>query len=170
MGKINPKHAFFTAEGFRETAMLAYDARKKGNLLLGIPTVTNAAFALEMYLKCLLVVEGGNQKSGHDLQKLFMDLSPETQTELTKAHDNFVKEHPIFAAKIKIKGQRTDLKSLLSHARGAFVNFRYMSEKPAGESGWGLSGFTRIVRDRILAYHPDWDVNQRFDPPKSRAR
>ena len=76
MGKLDPKHAFFTAEGFRDSAKLIFEARKAGNLLLGVPIVTNSAFALEMYLKCLLFLENGKQHAGHDLYKLFKVFMP----------------------------------------------------------------------------------------------
>jgi HEPN domain-containing protein len=87
--KPDPKLIFLNAEAFLEVCKVIVEARKRGNTkMLNLALATNASFSLEMYLKCLLVLEEGRTPRGHDLHSLFHALSPSTRSELTKPTRN----------------------------------------------------------------------------------
>jgi HEPN domain-containing protein len=85
-GKPDPKLAFITAEAFLEVCKLLTAAKRDNRRILIQAMATNAAFVLEMYLKCLLLLEGERVPRTHDLYNLFHALSQSTQIELTDAH------------------------------------------------------------------------------------
>lgn len=163
MPKIDPQKAFITGEAFLEVGKVMLDALKAGNRnILALAFATNCAIALEIYLKCLLILEIGHPCSGagHDVYKLFKNLSLETQSELAAEHDKFLANNPDFVKKWKEKdtGVSMDLESLLKAGRHAFIKFRYAYEKIPKDTVWGLNGFIKCVRARILSSHPEWEA------------
>lgn len=149
--KPDPKLAFTTAEAFKEVCKVLWDAIQNGNTrILPLAMATNAAFALEMYLKCLLLLEQGQAprgRDGHDLHKLFHALNPTVQSQLTKDHEGFFKS----------KGLPVDdLEELLKRGRNAFVEFRYAHEQVPTGTYFALNGLTYCVRERILKAQPGW--------------
>jgi hypothetical protein len=155
--KPDPKLAFTSAEAFLEVCKVLCAAVRNGNTrILALALATNAAFALEMYLKCLLLLEQGQAPRGHDLHKLFHALSSTTQSQLTKDHEELVKSNPDWAATASKLGVPTDLEELLKRGRNAFADFRYAHEQIPSGTDFALNGFTYCVRERILNSQPDW--------------
>jgi hypothetical protein len=152
--------AFQSAEAFDEVARLLHRAAMQGHTyILPIAIVTNASFALETYLKCLVALEGGVFLRGHDTWKLFRKLKRKTQTALCAYHENYIKGKPEFEA-AKKKGIKVDLDSLLKRGRNAFVDFRYAYETiPAGRD-WGVGGLNQALREEILKIHPEWKIDR----------
>jgi HEPN domain-containing protein len=155
--KLDAKSAFLTAEAFLEVCKAILEERKRGNTrMLNLALATNAAFSLEIYLKCLLLLEEGDARRGHDIYKLFHELNSSTQSELTKAHDAFVRSKPSLVSEMRGKRLSTDLKELLKRGRNAFVNFRYTYEQVTPKSDFALNGLTYCIRERILKLRPEW--------------
>ena len=113
-GKPNPKLAFVSAETFLEILQVLAAAIQSGNTrVLTLALATNAAFSLEMYLKCLLLLEEGRAPYEHDIHRLFHALSESTQSELSEAHESFVSSNPSFVEQARRTGSPTDLEELL---------------------------------------------------------
>jgi HEPN domain-containing protein len=152
------KLVFLNAEAFLEVSKVALDASNKGNTkILNLALATTTSFALEIYLKCLLLLETGNAPRDHDLYNLFHSLKSATQSELTKDHEKFVKLNPAFKARLTEEGLPLDLEELLKRGRNAFVDFRYAYEHDPVRSDFALNGLTKCVREQILKIQPDWD-------------
>ena len=161
MAKINPRDVFVNADSFFVVcALLNKEVRAGSGLILTHVIGTNAAFALELYLKTLILDETTIYRSTHDLWKLFNHLRPGTRSLLEREHADYVQARPEFAREAAMKNYPTELKELLVRGRNTFVDFRYMHErfvsiKPRSTL-FGLNHFTFVVRERILKAHPEW--------------
>jgi hypothetical protein len=151
------KRAFVTAEAFLEICKVSLGARKAGNMrILNLAMATNAAFALEMYLKCLLLLENGEAPPRtHDVQDLFHALNESTQSDLTKDHKKFFHDTPTAVEQARVSGTPTKLEELLKLGRHAFVDFRYAHEQIPSDTDWALNGLTYCVRERLLKQQPE---------------
>jgi len=155
-GQADSKLAFLSAEAFLEICKVLIAAVRRGNMkILTLAIATNAAFSLEMYLKCLLLLEEGRAPYGHDIYRLFHSLSQSTRSELTKDHEAFVNSKPSFAAQARQTGTSTNLEELLKLGRNAFTAFRYAHEQIPSKTDFGLNGLTCCVRERILKLRPN---------------
>src|SRR5262245_36576323 len=70
----------------RASDMLDRDIQTK------IPSYALRAFACELYLKCLIAVEGKKPSETHDLRQLFFELSRESQKQIRRAYKEMVKK------------------------------------------------------------------------------
>jgi hypothetical protein len=157
-GKPDPRLAFLSAEAFLEVCKVMTAALRAGNTrILSLALATNAAFSLEMYLKCLLLLEQGLAARGHDIHALFHSLSSSTQSELTRAHEKFVESNSALMERLSQEGLPTNLEDLLKRGRNAFTDFRYAHEQIPSKTDFALNGLTKCVRERILELQPSWD-------------
>jgi hypothetical protein len=119
------------ANRFHDAATILYEVDA-----LTVPTVVNAALALELYLKCLhanihfqdgRAIQGGavaydkvsvfaNSNREHEPHKLFRALPQDTRIFLDAS---FSKRFPL---------EREKLESVLERYQGIFVNWRYLFE------------------------------------------
>ena len=158
MAKIDPRDSFMTADAFLRVCATLDKAAKQGEFVTVGVMGTLEAFTLELHVKCLLLLEEGLHKRGHDLWTLFKFLSPKTRTELIQAFEEYVAKWPAFIAESKRKNLPTDLESLLIRGRHAFEEFRYGYENVRkSRTVWGLKGFTFVIRERILEAKPEWE-------------
>ena len=154
----DPKLAFVTAEAFLEICKVLRAAYESGNTrILTLAMATNAAFSLEMYLKCLLLLEEGRAPHEHDIHRLFHVLGESAQSELIEAHKNFVSSNPYFVEQARQTESPINLENLLKLGRNAFTDFRYAHERIPSGTVWGLNGLTKCVRERILELQPRWN-------------
>ena len=155
MATIEAKEVFVSAEAFLHACAVMDKTRKQNKGVTFAVMATLEAFTVELHLKCLLLLENGLQKRGHDLLKLFKFLSPETRSELTKAFDEYTAKWPSFIDEAKRNSWPFDLEGLLVRGRHAFEDFRYAHERH--NSVWGLKGLILIIRDRVLKQRPEWE-------------
>ena len=155
---MNPKQAksvklhrlFEAAEVFREASELLRANLVPTQMRMAAPWAVNGAFALELYLKCLLTIECGAYPDSHDLSELFRNLPRQTRHTLRKIHDKAADQDATFA-RARAAGYQTDLASLLEAGRDVFTQLRYAFENdPKGM--WGLNIFSFFVRKRILGH------------------
>ena len=112
---IEPKKlAFWNAQGFHEAALRC---RYPMSTIEPLAMIVNFALACELYLKCAYLI-AGRQATGHDLQKLFQALPPATRAELRHLYD---------------QGETVGLDATLTEIASAFVDWRYIHEKGAGD-------------------------------------
>jgi HEPN domain-containing protein len=155
----DPLDIFVVADQFWHAT--DYLRRRKKNDVQN-PIIACAAFALELYLKCLFVMEGGQPTNEHNLKKLFRKLSQPVQTEIRSyfsANSGDLRVHleNVYQRRGKNppKGDLFDF--ALRVSKNAFMNFRYLFEHglPA-ETGWVADMIVEGARHAILRRQPDW--------------
>lgn len=142
---------FLQAARFELAAMLLKDQltiHRKFHFMP--PFVTNAAFALELYMKCMIVMQGGEVPAEHDLEYLFSNISRVTKAKLRKRFNTISIEQKIF--------EKPDLDSLLKMSKDAFVFLRYAYEEDSGDkgTGFGLWPLLVCIREFIFEAKPEW--------------
>jgi len=158
---------FKSADAFRHVSELTLAQMGLGQAHLGFAYGVNGAFAVELYLKCLLTVEGGQIPSTHNLKALFQQLSRQSRAKLKKLHKERASNDAVFAA-LRQRGIKTDLDSLLEQGQDVFEQFRYIYEgipRDRQQVGFALNIFAGCVRDRILDLRLEWIG----DEPTSQA-
>jgi len=102
-----------------------------------LPCITNMVFSLELFIKCLLVVEGKNPRHIHNIYKLYEELSEKTKNSL------FIKA-----------SERKEGESLLQEIANAFEDWRYSYEKSFLEINLEkMDEVIKIFRDYIIFSH-----------------
>src|SRR5204863_9709526 len=103
-----------------------------------------AAYSVELYIKCLLAIEGQQPSKRHDIKYLFSQLGRETHDGLRKKHD----AHP---------DRPGDLDELLEKGGDTFNKVRYLFARHTTD--FGLNWLGELVRQRIISLHPDWKAD-----------
>ncbi|MEN0679083.1 hypothetical protein [Plesiomonas shigelloides] len=120
------KAIFNQAVSFGKVVMNIYHSglsSKPWDLLIIPPFVVNSAFCVEMYLKCLLEMNG-EMKSVHSLILLFDRLPQKVKLLINEKMAEMVSEFPF--------GSNGDFRQRLSVISNAFVNWRYIYESESG--------------------------------------
>jgi len=126
----DPKRIIDTANAFLLAAGRAMEQRPLGGnqfQMLPVPAVVCNAFAIELYLKALLTLEG-SPSSGHDLSALFEKLQQPTRSVI---HG-------------RLKMNEADFAPQIAAVAKAFVEWRYIFE--AGSIGVDLDFLVRLAK------------------------
>jgi HEPN domain-containing protein len=121
-GELRELYLFRSADAFHEASLLALDrATKTKNegqkFNLAVVYGVNGAFAVELYLKCLLAIELNQVPEIHDLQKLYFQLCRNSRAKLRRRHDDLAKDNEVLSMMQQKHGIKTDLESLLEDAK-----------------------------------------------------
>lgn len=113
----------------------------------------NHAYAFELYLKCLMIIEKGEYAEGHGLSDLFNLLSGTAKANIERT---FELEHAFIRRNSKYFSlfEKPSLGDLLDEANKAFINFRYLfslHKTPAYE----LDGVIECLREEIFRVKPE---------------
>jgi HEPN domain len=151
----DPKDIFRTAEVFRTGSAIL---NNHGMPQCMFPMVICSAFSLELYLKSLILIEGGTYGKLHDLEKLFSRVKPKSQKIIRASYETHkMKMDAMFATFKDIPAPKTDFDSVLHASAKAFENFRYAFEGIVkDQEGWMASPICDSVRERIVELQPDW--------------
>jgi HEPN domain-containing protein len=114
----------------------------KEGVVLGAPTVVCHAFAIEQFLKLLLLLEKGEYDRGHELDDLFDSLSPGVKERI---EGNF--------------NSSSGVRYYLKQARDAFVEWRYphehefllASHEELAQIGFALHKTVRELRPNLIS-------------------
>jgi hypothetical protein len=136
----------------------------------------NAAISIELYFKCLYVLENIDvigienierkfQKYRHDIGKLFVNLNNETQDGIKDTFHTYVKTERTLDLKSqfeKILGKpiEYDLHTSLSENRLAFDNLRYVFDQSNLGSLTGTEALRMAVISQIRKINPRWYTEQ----------
>ena len=134
---MEPKKIFESAQQFEQTAnFLAQQLGKPSSNMPVAPFIVNTTFSIELYLKCLLVIETKKQpKKTHQLHTLFNLLSSNSKKDITNEFNKLMNAHPITSmAKQHIPHLKTDIDSVLLGMNQAFEQWRYISMDGSPES------------------------------------
>ena len=163
MPALDPVSVFVTAEQFRSASKWLIHARGMGyEADVGIPTVTCAAMALELYLKCLIATEGTENPIIHDLRHLFEKLSPSLQTAVRSHFDAYSDEVKQFDEAALAKAGSPPLKRRLRlcdrlEPTGICPRPIHLRQSLHPSSGWIADAIIDCARRVILDAHPDWE-------------
>jgi hypothetical protein len=121
------------------------------------PFVTVTSFAIELYLKCIYMIETGKPAPNiHDLNQLYRKLGEESKIVIEMVYNMLVQQDPtVNALKEKVPEMKTDLDSVLKEISGAFIKWRYSYEKKL--TGFPASGpIINALKGRIKILKPEW--------------
>lgn len=165
---VDPITIFNIAESFYHGSQLIAHRFPKA-LILGPSHAVTAALALELYFKCLIALETGeNPPRGHNLEKLFNKISKDGQTNIRQRFDN-----PQLPSEIDQRNQIKNLPNvpddidrtfnfdgILRRSARAFERFRYVYETsvPGDElTSWEAGYVIYCTRLHIIQDHrPEW--------------
>jgi hypothetical protein len=140
---------------------------------LQLVSIANIAFAMEMYFKCLIVLDTGKDPDWkHDYVELFSLLSPETQKRIKDCYN----KHPgaimvkHMAALMTATGtpplEAQTFEAKLTRSKDAFRNLRYIYQYASPE--WDANEMLECIVSLIRYLRPDWFPNE--PEPTSRSR
>jgi len=175
--KHDPANIFTVAEQFRSAdkmlnLMLRQELTYEGHPVpfdVSIPMVTCAAFALELYLKCLISMETGDRPPNtHDYVRLFGLLHNDSKTAIRNYFDkNSGDTVTVIKRAFEQSGRpapTVDFDYVLSVSRRAFPIARYLYEGVPAEQGWVAETIMEGARRTILKRFPHWEKARLVSP------
>jgi hypothetical protein len=117
------------------------------------PTMVLSAFAAELFLKCLLVLEGAAVPSTHRLDVLFKRVSHKRQRKIQELWE--VDGRPKLIPFCRSHNLPSDLSNALVKCGSAFENLRYYYEQP-DKVVYYIGDFAWIVMRAIVELKPEW--------------
>lgn len=139
------------AEHYSEASRLLEEQAKGEEWGCSAPRVLVDSFAVELYLKCLFVMDTNIAPlEEHDWEKLFDSLAPHTKTAIRDAFDRIVRSDPVLSHLHVINPEAvkvTDFNRSLTAAKNTFAKKRYLFElQPTAE--WF---YAHLLREAIRA-------------------
>jgi hypothetical protein len=125
---------------------------------LAMTTCLLQAFTSELFLKCLIAIEGGAPPRLHDLLDLFNLLSTPTRSRLQAMWFDYVQRHPEQTETFKQVGVtiEPELTSALAAGRKAFELIRYWHEDPDEDYVFYLSPLPTMLGRVVFELRPHW--------------
>ncbi|MGY8705126.1 hypothetical protein RAD16_05205 [Bradyrhizobium sp. 18BD] len=162
--QLDPFKIYMNAERFRAAdAILRSDANMKDyGPTIAAPSMVLSAFASELYLKCLFVIETGRSPPDtHDLRKLFTLLSDLVRNDIENSWDAYnstPSRVSVFEAIERQTGRAVprDLRWHLKAGGDGFTSLRYQHEERHQNVAFFLGDFHLMVRDAVLFKRPSW--------------
>jgi hypothetical protein len=153
---------FLVAEQYwKASHQLAQPASRED---VAFPTVVCAAFALEIYLKCLLVMQTGKFSPSHNLKHIFGELPSATQARIRDLFAPYLPMVQKTVTKMTKPGSplppTVDFDFVMNLSQDAFTVTRYVYEGVPSMSGWMGTPIVRATRTAILELHPDWETRR----------
>jgi HEPN domain-containing protein len=161
---VEPKAIFQQADWFNEAARVLYLASNtRPNLFF--PNTVVAAFALELYLKCLHVIRERPIPHTHDLKALFDRLHADDRQAIQRCSEpGLSKALKRIAAAAAADNPNnppppSNFHEALQLSALAFIRFRYEFQDHGGTDwirhGWYGAEIVKCARHRILEIRPD---------------
>lgn len=151
---IDTDHIYKVAEQFEHTAnMLSTQMGTSGAHPPVSPFVVNVTFSIELYLKCLLILETNRRpKNSHELHTIFNRLSSESRSIITSDFQNSISsDATIRVMKTQFPDLKVDIQSVLLGMNNAFKEWRYASiDGMSTSSVMGTSHLLASIKKRIL--------------------
>lgn len=139
---------------------------------LAEPLIVLDALTCELFLKCLVCIETGNTPRGHDLEKLFSQLSEATRARLQSVWDNEIgtrrRERWDKLERLGLKMAR-DLPSALANGTNAFERYRYSYEGNTQDLHYYLEDLPALLEGLILEMKPEFEGYRRAPLPSQQT-
>lgn len=126
--------------------------------VIGVPMSVLAAFASELFLKCLACLETGSLTREHLLDNLFNELSSETQSVVEKHWDAISLQNSVVLDRLDsslAEEVPRDLRSNLTSGRDGFRLLRYIYEG-GSDFKFTLGLLPIVLHNSIIEIRPDW--------------
>jgi hypothetical protein len=168
---------FCYAEAFSKSAELLFPQLRRGGTPIGrgmiapkipvhiskladtAPSATVDSFALELYLKCLHMMDHGIPVRGHDLKAIYAKLKPNTRSRLRTNYAAEVSKSPAVATMRKsVRRKFVGFQAYLNVSNLAFMQMRYLFEGNShGKQQVAYWPLLRLAaRKSVLDIMPDW--------------
>jgi hypothetical protein len=148
---LHHAHGFLRSNDILRTAA-DVDQQPVGIIL---PMLTMQAFAIELLLKCLILIDDADPPYVHKLKQLFDLLASETRDEVVRRWDEGPRKK---IEQIAIQFSfSSDLPSSLEACGDAFVQLRYAFDKPE-KLMFHLDGLPIVLVDVIALKQPNFVV------------
>ena len=151
---IDPHQIFEHATKFLSVDNILRQLPGTNPAVLGHPSMVLAAFGCELFLKCLLTLEGKPFKDTHSLDVLFRQIDHKHKRRIEEIWDQTSRLKLARLAAIE-KNIHLDLPNAIVACRDAFLFLRYSYEDPSRAKFW-LGELPGILREVILEIKPDW--------------
>jgi hypothetical protein len=162
----DPRRIFLVAEQFRRSAgVLLNELVPATAATISMdgddpyrmsPIIAMCAFSFELFLKCLIVHDGGTPPKMHNLKEIFAALSPSRRREIEEQYDEKRRNSQT--------ANRPDLtvERVIEQSAGAFKSHRYIYEldNPRDVTPYTVQVLANVVQKMILALHPEWDYSR----------
>ena len=137
------------AENYSEASHLL-DVQAKGEQWgCSAPQLLVDSFAVELYLKCLFVLDTNDAPpKGHDWQALFDALKPHTRIAIREAFKQSIESHPVLSHLDVINPKAlkvTDFERSLTAAKNTFDKKRYLYESVTQDEWF----YAHLLKDAI---------------------
>lgn len=171
---LDPLKIYMNAELYRTAYSVLYSEGQKNPHLMTViasPHMVLSAFASELYLKCLLCVEGrATVPQTHNLKALFRDLSVLSRDRIEQLWNNYSNSPGVQSLWRAIehttnKKVPQEFSTHLALSSRAFDQLRYSHEDDSGT--FLLGDLPEMLRSVILERRPLW-ATLRHAPPTSR--
>jgi hypothetical protein len=161
MADDEAKRILQQAAGFYRVEQMLIDREphdREEAVALAMTTCLLQAFTSELFLKCLIAIEGGAPPRSHDLLDLFNLLSTPTRKRLEGMWFDYVQRHPDQNEAYKQLGVtiEPELTSALASGRRAFELIRYWHEDPDEEYVFYLGPLPNMLGRVVFELRPDW--------------
>ncbi|MCK1707630.1 MULTISPECIES: hypothetical protein [unclassified Bradyrhizobium] len=157
----DPLKVFMNAERFRIADLVLRGSQdQRVAVAVASPALVLSAFASELYLKCLILIQSARLEHGHDLHPLFKKLESQSQRRVEQKWNEWVsspERKRIYEALKKISGESipTDLDWSLRNGGTGFVDMRYLHEVETGPR-FLIGDLPQILREETLQHRPEW--------------
>jgi hypothetical protein len=151
--KADPHDIFLSAIEFEQATRIL--GKLPYLVFVGDPFAVLGAFAVELYLKCLLMLDTGASVRGHNLRKLYNSLSPKMKQHVKELYDRRRKGYVAWSPYHAI-----NLDMLLDRCSDVFEVARYRYEKNNSKAASGSWSVIEPLRDAvkiaIWEIKPEW--------------
>lgn len=171
-GKVTPQPAFVlrSAKCYAEAFRALWRMCDAGQRWISIPTVVNGVFALELYLKCLLLMARHRITIRlHEPSVIFAELPLDYQQRVSEAWDRLLRRPPASVTAGRRVARIDDLDLWLHQLDDIFDLYRY----PFEWDGLDFASLTHIdtairaIEETVLALSPELaEANQYLWSPR----
>jgi hypothetical protein len=162
VGAHGPKEMFQAAEIHRLASEAIAYVRPRGPFF-GNSQFVLAALSLEIFLKCLVVLEGNTYKGIHDLHCLFSAIADDTKDKLRLYYNEYIPARQAMVNSVHAAAGFPGVPPLVSMdfdlqcSKNAFEKIRYSYERRLDDwEGWVAYEVLICVRRAILDLKPEW--------------
>jgi hypothetical protein len=156
----DPDQVFNIASHFAESAALLHRAttqvlsgpERTVQLPFLIPAIVCSAFSVELFMKCLIMVEKGDPPWKHSLRLLYSQLSHASRAAIARRFGGLMQAYPIDQA-MRAQAPQVSfaIDDVLNLVDKVFEQFRYPYAYQGEIRGaYGLGELAQAVRERIV--------------------
>ena len=155
MMTIDPRSVFQLACKFASTDLHVRDRNNPKAAFMASPSMVLSAFAIELFLKCLLLLEGKELDRTHTLNVLFRKLSHKRKRRIEEVWDKEARPKVDTLRRKFGLSHPSDLSNALATCGKAFEHMRYGYEDPDRQVFY-LGELPTILWRTILELRPEW--------------